>query len=134
VREGVERAAENVLGDEAEALRRAQDTVRELAKQLQDEAARAAPEKAQEPAAEEKAADGRKASDAATQRGRIAVQATRRINLRRRRPRSPVPERSHSEIPAARQESVGAETRPGAVFPAGGQGGRERQATRHTAT
>ena len=45
LREGVERAAESVLGDETEALRRAQQTVRELAQQLQEEAARAAPQK-----------------------------------------------------------------------------------------
>jgi hypothetical protein len=39
-REGVEQAAESVLGDETEALRRAEQTVRQLVRELRDEAER----------------------------------------------------------------------------------------------
>ena len=45
LREGVERAAESVLGDEATALRQALENVRELERQLQDEIARTTSER-----------------------------------------------------------------------------------------
>lgn len=43
LREGVERAAETVLGDETEALRRAREELRELSRQLNEEIAQNAP-------------------------------------------------------------------------------------------
>jgi hypothetical protein len=48
LREGVERAAESVLGDETEALRRAQQVLEELSEQLDSEIARENPDGAQE--------------------------------------------------------------------------------------
>lgn len=45
LREGIERAAEGVLGDETEALRRAREELKELSRELNDELARNAPDK-----------------------------------------------------------------------------------------
>jgi hypothetical protein len=48
LRQGVERAAESVLGDESEALRQARDELSELERQLSDEIERADPQERQE--------------------------------------------------------------------------------------
>lgn len=51
LREGIEKAAESVLGDESEALRRAKEQLKNLAQELNQEIARNAPEEEPKPAA-----------------------------------------------------------------------------------
>jgi hypothetical protein len=50
LREGVEKAAESVLGDDTEALRRAREELQRLSEELQNEIARNSPRSAQRPA------------------------------------------------------------------------------------
>ncbi len=59
LREGIEKAAESVLGDETEALRRAREKLKDLAKELNQEIARNAPDEvAQMPGREQQAEEG----------------------------------------------------------------------------
>lgn len=75
LREGIEKAAESVLGDETEALRRAREKLKELANELNQEIARNAPEEVPAGAANRESQPGEPRSPEA-QQGQPGQQGT----------------------------------------------------------
>lgn len=69
LREGIERAADSVLGDETEALRRARETLKQLSNQLAGELSRENPQAAGEPSQGESSDESRARGESAERSG-----------------------------------------------------------------
>ena len=113
LREGVERAAESVLGDDAEALRRARDELNRLTEELNEEIARNTPP------------EGEQGSEGEGEQGRRGDAGTRRTE-----PTQPGTQQPDGKQP--RDQPSGAE-QPGGQQPGGQQPGGQQPGGQRTA-